>query len=181
MIKAADILSFWYDEAMRDAWFRSTPDIDQQIRDQFEAIWQQGRDGQLDHWQDTAEGALALIILFDQLPLNMFRGQPDSFATADKALDIAKSAIDNSFDKALTKAQHLFLYMPFMHSEDMADQLKAIALYEAADMPENLRFAHHHKAIVERFGRFPHRNAILGRESTAEELVWLESSEAFKG
>ena len=111
----------------------------------------------------------------------MYRGQPASFASESKAIAITKAAISRQFDRQLPRNRVAFLYMPLMHSEDMADQDLSVKLFEAAGLAENARFARHHRGIVARFGRFPHRNAILGRESTAEELTWLASDEAFRG
>jgi len=175
------LLDFWFDPEHQPRWFRATPDFDQAVRDGFETAWQAARSGQLDGWAQTPDGALALVILLDQMPLNMFRGQPESFATEALARQVARRAIEGQFDRALSGPGRAFLYMPFMHSEDLADQERSLALHEAAGLADNLRFARHHHAIVQRFGRFPHRNAILGRTSTPEEQAWLASAEAFHG
>jgi uncharacterized protein (DUF924 family) len=175
------LLDFWFAPEHQPLWFRATPAFDQAIRDRFEATWQAARAGRLDTWEQTPDGALALVILLDQMPLNMFRGKPASFASEALARAAAQRAIERQFDQALPGPGKAFLYMPFMHSEDLADQDRAVALYEAAGLADNLRFARHHHAIVQRFGRFPHRNAILGRRSTPEEEAWLASAEAFRG
>lgn len=175
------VLDFWFSDAIRPAWFRSTPALDTDIRESFAAAWQQAADGEMDHWAASAEGALALVILLDQFPLNMFRGQPESFATESKAIAVCRQAIDNGLDRQLSGAHLAFLYMPLMHSENLADQDLSVTLFEAAGLNDNLRFARHHRELVRRFGRFPHRNAILGRESTEEEGRYLASDQAFLG
>lgn len=139
------------------------------------------RNGELDSWENDIHGALALIIVLDQFPLNMYRGQGISFSTESKARDIAYRAINRGWDSYLDKAEKTFLYMPLMHSENLADQDRAVALYESAEMTDNLRFATHHREIIRRFGRFPHRNSALGRKSSAEEREWLQSKQAFQG
>jgi uncharacterized protein (DUF924 family) len=119
--------------------------------------------------------------LLDQLPLNMYRGQAHSFTTEASARAVAERAIARGWDRALTDEGRAFLYMPFMHSESLDDQDRAVALYEAAGLMHKAQWACHHRDIVRHFGRFPHRNAILGRESTPEERDWLVSDEAFRG
>ena len=175
MLTASDVLDFWFSDDAEALWFRSTEKFDREITHKFESLWRQGRDGQLSPWEQTPEGSLALVILLDQLPLNMFRDQLQSFATEQASRDIAHRAIENGFDEQLDDRQKRFLYMPFMHSEGLSDQDRSVALLEAAGMTESLRWAKHHRNIVARFGRFPHRNQILGRENTCEELEWLES------
>jgi len=175
------VLAFWYAPEMRARWFDSTPALDERIRTEFEPLWQQAAAGELDHWQDTPEGALALVIVLDQLPLNMYRGRPESFATEQVAVAVAKQAVARGYDKLIPKDRLMFMYMPLMHSENLDDQDLSVQLFEAAGLADNLRFAEHHRGIVRRFGRFPHRNAILGRESTPEELDYLASPQAFKG
>lgn len=181
MTSPKDILDFWFAEAMRSKWFASTPQLDAAIKDQFEPVWEAAVNGELDHWLSNPDGCLALTIILDQLPLNMFRGTAQSFATEAKSRDVARHAIDQSYDKRIDPARLAFLYMPFMHSENLADQDLSVALFEAAGLENNLRFAKHHQEIVRRFGRFPHRNAILGRVSTPQELDYLNSKEAYKG
>jgi uncharacterized protein (DUF924 family) len=180
-LSPGDILAFWFDDSMRAAWFRSTPAIDDLIRVRFESLWQQAARGELDHWSQTAEGALALIIVLDQLPLNMFRGQAAAFATEARAIDVSKAAIAAGLDRELAGDRVAFLYMPLMHSEDPDDQDQAVERFAAAGLDDNLRFARHHRDLIRRFGRFPHRNAILGRTSTADELAYLASEQAFHG
>ncbi len=175
------IVEFWFSDKVQPLWFQSTPEFDAELRDRFETVWQAAEQGRLDDWAETPEGALALVILFDQIPLNIYRGDALCFATEAKSREIATLAIERSDDAQLTEDQKAFLYMPFMHSESMPDQDKAVALFEAAGLAGNLKFAQHHRDIVRRFGRFPHRNKILGRQSTEAELTYLESDEAFHG
>lgn len=176
-----DILTFWYSAPMPDHWFASTPAIDADIRTRYEALWQQAAANRLDDWMQTAEGCLALCIVLDQFPLNMFRGDVQSFATEQQAVAVTKHAVAQGLDQQLPPHQRAFLYMPLMHSENLADQDESVRLFEAGGLDSNSRFARHHREIVRRFGRFPHRNATLGRESTAEEVAYLNSKEAFTG
>ena len=176
-----ELLAFWFSEAIQPHWFNSTPALDREIGERFAALWERALAGQLDHWMTRAEGCLALVILLDQFPLNMYRGRPESFSGEAQARTVAEVAIRRGFDGELDGAGRSFLYMPYMHSENREDQARSVALYEAAGLQENLKFARHHQGIVERFGRFPHRNAILGRVSTPDELAWLASDEAFTG
>ncbi|MEA3303854.1 MAG: DUF924 family protein [Pseudomonadota bacterium] len=169
------ILDFWFSDEVEALWFRSTQSFDREIRDKFESLWQQGCNGELSPWEQTPQGSLALVILLDQLPLNMFRDQPQSFITEQASRDVAHRAIEKGFDKQLDNRHKHFLYMPLMHSEELSDQNRSVALLEAAGMTDNLRWAKHHRDIIARFGRFPHRNQILNRKSTSEELEWLKS------
>ncbi|MCB1620704.1 MAG: DUF924 domain-containing protein [Thiothrix sp.] len=176
-----EILDFWYHPPMSEHWFSSTPEIDQTIRTRYEALWEQARQGRLGHWQQTAEGCLALCIVLDQFPLNMFRGEPRSFSTEQLAVAVTRAAVARGLDRQLPKEQVAFLYLPLMHSEHMADQDESVRLFETSGLEHNIRFARHHRNIVATYGRFPHRNAILGRTSTAAEISYLNSDQAFKG
>ncbi|MCB1735078.1 MAG: DUF924 domain-containing protein [Gammaproteobacteria bacterium] len=175
------ILEFWYSTALRTHWFGGSPHIDTEITERFEPIWLAARDGKLDDWAQTPEGALALVIILDQFPLNMYRGKALSFSTEARSREIAAQAIAADLDNHLTSEQKLFLYMPYMHSESLADQARSIELFTKAGMREQLPWAEHHQRIVQRFGRFPHRNAPLGRASTPEETAWLNSDDGFHG
>lgn len=181
MSTPSEILDFWYSSPMSEHWFRSTPEIDDTIRIRYEALWEQARQGQLVHWQATPEGCLALCIVLDQFPLNMFRGDVCSFATEQQAVEVSKYALAHGFDQQLPRDKVIFLYVPLMHSEHLADQDESVRCFEALGMEENAWFARHHHGLIQRFGRFPHRNAILGRPSTPAELEYLYSAEAFKG
>jgi uncharacterized protein (DUF924 family) len=176
-----DLLEFWYSARISARWFASTPALDDEIRARYQDLWQRAQAGQLAAWEDIPEGALALAIVLDQLPLNMFRGQAKAFSTEQQAVAVAKAAIRRGYGALLPRDWVAFLYMPLMHSEDLADQDLSVDCFRGAGLEGNVRFAEHHRGIVRRFGRFPHRNALLGRDSTAEELAYLASPEAFKG
>ncbi len=176
-----DVIEFWYTPAHRKFWFASTPEMDEIIRSRFETTWEAARSQQLDHWQQTPEGCLALTIVLDQFPLNMYRNTTESFATEQQAVAITRHAITQGFDQQLPGDRLAFLYMPLMHSEHLDDQNESVRLFSAAGLQDNARFARHHRDLIRRFGRFPHRNIILGRTSTPEEIEYLESDKAFKG
>lgn len=176
-----EIIDFWFSDEVKPLWFKSTPEFDQQLREKYESLWQQGVDGELETWTTSPEGCLALVILFDQFPLNIFRNQAQGYSTEQLARNVADLAIVQGFDQQLTDQQKSFLYLPFMHSENLDDQARAVELFDKAGLGENLRFAHHHYAIVEKYGRFPHRNEVLGRQSTQAEIDYLNSKEAFTG
>lgn len=178
---ADDVISFWFSEPIRKQWFNAGDGLDEDIRQRFLPTWQAARDGQLAHWESSAQGALALVIVLDQLPLNMFRGQAESFSTETASREVAERAIAAGLDQQLQQQQQVMLYMPYMHSESLQHQHRAIELFKAAGLNDNAKWAGHHLAIVQRFGRFPHRNALLGRESTPDELAWLASPDAFTG
>lgn len=178
---ATEVMAFWFSPPVQPLWFASTPAFDATLRTRFLKTYQAAVSGQLADWATTAEGALALTIVLDQFPLNMFRGQPASFATEAAARVVADQAIARGFDQTLPPEQRSFLYLPFMHSETWADQERSVRLYQQPGLEESLRFARHHAGLIRRFGRFPHRNAILGRVSTAEELAYLASPSAFQG
>lgn len=177
----AEVLDFWFAPSVQPLWFAATPEFDTALRARFLATHQAAAAGELSDWETTAAGALALVIVLDQFPLNMFRGQPESFATEAAAREVADRAIARGFDRGLSPEQRQFLYLPFMHGEALADQARSVELYQEPGLEEGLRFARHHRDLIQRFGRFPHRNAILGRSSTPEELAYLASPEAFHG
>lgn len=178
---ASDILEFWFSERIRPQWFNASKQLDNEILQRFGELWQQACNNELNTWANTPEGALALVILLDQFPLNMFRGQAKSFKTEALAIKVTKHSISQGFDNKIPKTQLMFLYMPLMHSENIEDQKLSIKRFTEAQLTQNLRFAHHHKELIQKFGRFPHRNAILGRTSTNEEMKYLNSKHAFTG
>ncbi len=180
-IQPRDIIDFWYSEKIKKHWFDSTPEIDDLIRDKYESLWQSAAQGEIDAWYNTAQACLALAIVLDQFPLNMFRGQVKSFSTESMAIAVALHAVHQGYDRELGKSERAFLYMPLMHSENMEHQNLSVQLFEAAELQDNARFARHHRELIRRFGRFPHRNNILGRQSTPEEIAYLASDEAFLG
>ena len=175
------VLEFWFTEPATRLWFKPTPEFDELIFTKFHSLWLQAKENQLSLWEKSAEGCLALAISLDQFPLNMFRGTSKSFSTEADAIRISRHAISNRFDKALDKSHVSFLYMPLMHSENIRDQNLSVKLFEKANLENNLRYAKHHRDIVAKFGRFPHRNMILNRTSTTTELEYLASPQAFKG
>ena len=178
---AQEIIDFWFSDEVRKLWFNSTPQFDASLRERFLPLWQQASRGELDQWQQSAVGCLALVIILDQFPLNMFRAQAQSFATEAQSRGVAQVAIDQGFDQDLDIGQRAFLYMPFMHSETLADQQRALELFDQPGLEDNLRFARHHHDIIEKFGRFPHRNEALGSQNIAAEIVYLNSKKAFTG
>lgn len=174
-----ELLDFWFSPRMRPRWFAATPALDDEIRERYAALWRRAAAGELATWQEHPEGALALAIVLDQLPLNMYRGKPESFATEAQAVAVAKRAIALGHDRKLDRDALLFLYMPLMHSENLEDQDRSVELFRAAGL--ETRYPEHHRSIVRRFGRFPHRNAILGRVGSQAEHDYLASDEAFTG
>ena len=175
------VIDFWFADETRKLWFNSTPAFDRQLRDAFEKTWEQACRGELDHWMQSADGCLALAIVLDQFPLNMFRDSAKSYASEAQSREVARVALESGYDAELDADKKAFLYMPFMHSEDLADQELALKLFDQPGLESNLRFARHHHDIVARFGRFPHRNAALGRDSSAAETEYLNSKQAFTG
>ena len=168
---AAEVVAFWRD-AGAEAWFRRDAAFDAEFRDRFLTTYERAAQGDLDHWMADAEGALALMILLDQFPRNAFRGSARSFATDSKALGLAEQAVADGHDLRVDPALRFFFYMPFEHSEAAADQQRALDLMRPLG-GETLRYAEIHADVIRRFGRFPHRNKILGRVSTPEELEFL--------
>lgn len=168
------VLSFWQ-AAGREKWFGGGPAFDAEVRAALLPAHEAAAESALDGWQGTAPGALARIILLDQVPRNVFRGTPQAFATDAMALAAAEKAVDRGFDKdpSIPDALRSFFYLPFMHAEDRAAQARCVALYRALGQEDGLRFALIHQECIDRFGRFPHRNAILGRETTPEEADYL--------
>ena len=169
-----DILHFWFEHVGPDHWFNPRPALDREIRERYRSLWEEMRGEKAIFFLGSAREALAAVILFDQFPRNMFREEPDSFATDPLARSIAVQAIDMGYEEALEQSEQAFLYMPFMHSEDLEDQNRSVALFQRAGLDDNLQYAIGHRDLIQRFGRFPHRNPILGRESSAEELQAIE-------
>jgi len=170
-----DILDFWLKDTPSDKWFASDPAIDSEIRSRFETVWRRGCAGGLSDWENERNGALALIILFDQFPRNMFRGMADAFASDALAREIAKRSIARARDLEVPASVRFFFYMPLMHSEDLADQNSCVHLIKErlVDDDSTHRFALMHRGAIERFGRFPARNAALGRPNTQDEQDFL--------
>ena len=169
-----DVLAFWRD-AGPDKWFNKDTAFDNEIRTRFLDTYEAAAAGTLPDWEATREGALALIIVLDQFPRNMFRGSARAFAADPLALAAATRAIERGFDIATPAQERTFFYLPFEHSEDLADQERCCALFRATGDADLVKWAELHADIVRRFGRFPHRNAVLGRMTTVEEQAFLES------
>ena len=175
----SDVIKYWFSEKSRQHWFSSTPEIDNEIKQRYEKLWTSAASGELNGWKDTPKSCLALIIVLDQFPLNMFRGKAKSFQTEEMAVEVALKAIKKGYDKILNTDELLFLFMPLMHSENLEHQDIQVKLFEKYGF--NDEYSRHHRNIVKRFGRFPHRNNILGRKSSKDEVEYLLSEKAFKG
>jgi len=176
---AGSILDFWFREIGADHWWTRSDATDETIRTRFLPLWEEWRHLSAESFLTTPLDALAAVLLFDQFSRNMFRGEARAFATDGLALAIAEAAVDRGFDHALTKDERVFLYMPFMHAEDLAKQDRCVALFEALGRPEQVRYAREHRAIIARHGRFPARNAALGRETQPEEREAIEASKTW--
>lgn len=166
----SDVLDFWFG-LPAEQWFRGPETLDADIRERFHDLWAQKRQLPVDSFVGDARTAMAAVILFDQFPRNMFRGHADQFSTDHLGLAIAKEAVARGLDDQLTPVERKFLYMPFQHSEKLDDQRQAMLLYTALGDSETLRFVKLHHDLIERFGRFPHRNAILGRAPRPDEIA----------
>jgi uncharacterized protein (DUF924 family) len=180
--EAQEVLDFWFGREgepgygeFREAWFTKDPEFDRLVRDRFEALYEAAAAGDLDDWKEEARSCLALVIVLDQFPRNMFRGDPRSYATDRKAQETAEYAVDHALDRELPEFQRTFLYMPFMHSEDPVHQRRSVELFRrlGGNETDSSYYAVRHMEIIERFGRFPHRNEILGRQTTPEEAEFL--------
>jgi len=170
---AAEVVRFWT-EAGPDRWFNKDDAFDAEIGRRFLTTHEAAAAGKLASWESGAEGALALLILLDQFPRNMFRKSARAFATDAQARALTAAALLRGFDAQVPANLRAFFYLPFEHSEDMADQERGLALYKAAGDADGLKWAHLHADIIRRFGRFPHRNAALGRATTAAERAFLD-------
>ena len=169
----SDVIAFWFEEAKPEQWYKKDPAFDDAIRERFEDSIVAALAGRLDNWADEAEGCLALIILLDQFTRNIYRDTPRAFSGDDMALALSLRCIDRGFINHENAAWRQFMLMPMMHSEDLGIQDRSIPLFEALTNPLTHEYAIKHRDIVARFGRFPHRNAILGRPSSDEEAEFL--------
>lgn len=185
MSRVDQILDFWFgrpDESdygkQRSFWFSKKLEFDQEVQNRYSRDYEKAVAGQLDHWRDAPRSCLALILLLDQFPRNMFRGTAKAFASDPQALSVAQHAVANGFDQELLTVQRWFVYLPFEHSENLADQRQCTKLFASlSDDPDSIStidYAVHHRSVIERFGRFPHRNKILGRATTPEEAEFLK-------
>jgi uncharacterized protein (DUF924 family) len=189
-IRANALLDFWFGppgdpgrEQRREIWFKSTEEFDVSLRREFLADHEAAAAGAFRSWEASAEGALAVVLLLDQIPRNIFRATPRAYATDAAARDAADRALERGFDQMVPAVWRPFFYMPFHHSEDIADQRRSLALFEALprdpDRAGSLRrYGRPYIEVIERFGRFPHRNEILGRQSTDEEIAFLNEPDS---
>lgn len=182
--RGEEVLDFWFGREgeagygeFREAWFQKDDEFDREIQDRFGELYEEAASGALDGWRDEARSCLALVIVLDQFSRNMFRGDPRTYATDGKALEVSKYAVEHALDRELPGFQRHFLYMPFMHSEEIEDQRRSVELFErlsrSTEETDVTSYAVEHMKIVERFGRFPHRNEILDRTTTPEEAEFL--------
>ena len=177
------MISFWCDAGPK-AWFRRAPSFDEAIRTFFESAHLEASRGGFEAWRENSEGALALVLLLDQFPRNLYRSSAHAFATDPMARDIADGALRSGFDESTPALLQPFFYLPFEHHEDPSSQVRSVRLFrmhaERTSETSYLRFAELHAQLIERFGRFPHRNRLLGRRSTPQELKYLAGG-GFKG
>ena len=181
-----DVLDFWFlpldhpdHGKQREIWWNCPPEFDAEVRTRFSAAFERAIEGGLDHWRHSPDGALALIVLCDQFPRNMHRRSPHAFAGDAKAVETGRLALARFYPAAFNTSMRAFFYMPFQHSESLEDQEMGCALFAAFDDPETMKYAVDHRDIIARFGRFPHRNGILGRSCTDDELEYLKTANRF--
>lgn len=168
------VIDFWFTEIDEQSWWKKDEKFDALIRTRFGALHHQATACELAEWRNSPQGSLAEVVILDQFSRNIFRNTPQAFAWDPQALVLAQVAIAKGFDRSLTQIQRAFLYLPFMHSESAQIHERALQLYEVLGLEQQLEFELKHKVIIDRFGRYPHRNAILGRESTPEEALFLQ-------
>jgi uncharacterized protein (DUF924 family) len=174
MSQITEILEFWFAPGMKEKWFEQDPAFDREVRERLGALYEKAAAGAFQDWRQTPEGCVALIVLLDQVPRNIFRGDPRTYATNQMARAVSGHALDRGFDAELTQDQRGTLYLPLLHSESLEDKERAVELTRPlTESPAFHKWALHHRDIVARFGRFPHRNAILGRRNTPEEDAFL--------
>ncbi|QEA39418.1 DUF924 domain-containing protein [Pistricoccus aurantiacus] len=169
------VLSFWFEELAPRQWFAKSTKLDRRIDERFGALWQRAAQGELWGWRGSPGGRLAEIIVLDQFSRNIHRDTPQAFQQDVAALILAQEAVAQGADRQLDAPQKAFLYMPYMHSESLAVHDEALRLFDQPGLEDQLHYEHRHREILEKFGRYPHRNAILGRESTKEELAFLKT------
>ena len=184
MSEIAEVLGFWFGAPEspergrpRKCWFEKGEAFDAEVRSRFLGVYERAAAGELSMWERTPLAALALTVALDQFPRNMFRGQARAFAADPAALQVARRLVNQGFDRLLRPVERWFVYLPFEHAEDLAVQRRSLALFEGLagdpDSAGTIAYAHRHYGVISRFGRFPHRNAVLGRESTADEAAFL--------
>lgn len=173
-ILPADILQFWRD-AGPNSWFTRSDAFDADLKSRFLPLWERALAGQLSSWEATSDGALALVIVLDQFPRNMFRNDPRTYASDPLAREVARRALARGAEADVDPMLRSFLYLPFEHSENAADQATCVALFKASGDADGLKWAEHHAEIIDKFGRFPHRNLVLNRNTTPDEQSFLDS------
>lgn len=177
-VQPSDILDFWFREVPAERWFQADPAFDSEVRARFEGVWTAACDGALSSWEEAGKGALALVIVLDQFPRNMFRGTAEAFASDGEALSVAKRAIARGFDREASDTERPFFYLPLMHSEALADQELCVSLTRErlGEAHYSYPFAIRHRDVIRRFGRFPARNQALHRESRQQEKTYLQTN-----
>lgn len=173
-----EVLDFWFGSGREQQWFARSDAFDREVAQALGPWHRRARAGELEDWREQAGGALALVLLLDQVPRQLYRDKPEAFASDAHARAVAEQAIARGQDQQLSAAEKLFLYLPLEHSEDLADQERAVALISALGDAEWTRYAVIHRDIIARFGRFPHRNAALGRDTTPEEATFLQEPDS---
>lgn len=174
-----DVKAFWFGELTREQWFSGDATLDETIRQRFGGLHRQIHENvPAEAWNDP-DTALAAIIVLDQFSRNIHRGRREAFASDSTACALARNAVDKEFDAGMSDSERAFLYMPFMHSEILADQERGVSLYKSLGNMESLKYAEEHRDAIARFGRFPHRNEVLGRESTPDETIFLKTANRY--
>lgn len=173
-VQPGEVIGYWFETLSPEAWYGAPPDVDAEIARRFGPVYETLSEAVPDDWLRSPQGRLAAILVLDQFPRNIHRGTPQAFRSDEKALMLAKDAIAAGADMELPPEQRAFLYMPFQHAENLEDQRRSLELFGSLGNANNLDFAVRHYEIIARFGRFPHRNAILGRASTPEERAFLK-------
>ena len=173
-MKPSDVLNFWFEELKQEDWWRKSDQLDQTIKSRFLELHTAASNNELYSWRLTAKGGLAEVIVLDQFSRNIFRDRPEAFAQDPQALSLAQFAIEKGLNQQLSQVEQQFLYLPFMHSESKLIHQEAVKLYSQLEEGYGYDFELKHKAIIDQFGRYPHRNKVLGRQSSAEELEFLK-------
>ena len=174
-----EVLKFWFEELTPDDWYTGKPEVDEAIRTRFGALHEELMAAPPPEVTTDPRSALAAVIVFDQFPRNIHRRQPGAFSSDDLALSLARNALDKEFDAGMNAVEKQFLYMPFMHSEVLADQERCVDLVKSLGNEEGIRYAIEHRDIIAKFGRFPHRNRVLGRATTDDEAKFMEGHKGY--
>lgn len=167
------IIDYWFADGMPPRWFKKDDAFDAELRERFADAYETAASGGYDSWRESAEGTIALVLLLDQIPRNIFRDTPKAFEADAKARELTQRALTYQLDQNLSILQRMFLYMPLMHSESLEEQEQGVQLFTDLGREENIRYAIAHRDVIAKYGRFPHRNAILGRTNTPEEEAYL--------